>query len=434
MNRILPHSIDVETSLLSALLIDNKGFENIGALSADDFYKTSHRLIFSAMQDLIKEKLPVDLVTVVERLQKKKDLEKIGGATYLAQISDSAPVAINAYGYAKSIKDFSMIRGAIQSCMEIIDDGYSTTDPEAFISNAQERILSLQTTSTKDKFFTMDQLVSDAVERIKHAQASEYEQGLNFGFPVLCKAMHILGSKLIIIAARPGMGKTALMLSVAKFLGYQEVKSTIISIEMDKEALTDRFLSEEANINSLCFYARNSISDKNIERLEDAASNLSYLPINIDDSGCKIQDIERKCRKAKKMGSEIIFIDQLSKISFPANLTDFQGYTKNCNRIAGLKKELRIPIVLLCQLNRNVEDRNNKRPKLSDLKQTGAIEEDADMIFFIYRPGYYEQLENPASKPDQSRSEIILAKNRNGALGVEEQVVFNAKRGMFQLG
>jgi replicative DNA helicase len=246
--------------------------------------------------------------------------------------------------------------------------------------------------------------------------------------------MHILGSKLIIIAARPGMGKTALMLSVAKFLGYQEVKSTIISIEMDKEALTDRFLSEEANINSLCFYARNSISDKNIERLEDAASNLSYLPINIDDSGCKIQDIERKCRKAKKMGSEIIFIDQLSKISFPANLTDFQGYTKNCNRIAGLKKELRIPIVLLCQLNRNVEDRNNKRPKLSDLKQTGAIEEDADMIFFIYRPGYYEQLENPASKPDQSRSEIILAKNRNGALGVEEQVVFNAKRGMFQLG
>ncbi len=433
MNRLPPHNLDMETSLISALFINNKGFEHTEAIAPDDFYKTAHGLIFSAMLDLRKEKQPVDLVTVMEKLQKKNHLGKIGGPGYLAQIADAAPVAVNAYAYAKTIKDLAMVRGAMQSCMEIIDSGYTTTDPDEFVSKAQERILSLQTTSVKDKFFTMDQLVIDALDRITRAQNTEQAQGLNFGFPVLGNAMHIHGSKLIIIAARPGMGKTALMLSVSKFLGYQGIKNTIISIEMDKEALVDRFLSEESDINSLCFSTKGSLSTRSMQKLEESAGGLSHLPIYIDDSGCKIQDIERKCRKAKKMGSQIIFIDQLSKISFSAKTDEYMGYTRNCNKIAALKKELRIPIVLLCQLNRNLENRLNKRPVLADLKQTGAIEEDADMVFFIFRPGYYDKLSNPGGTYDQSATEIILAKNRNGATGVERQVPFKAKRGMFQL-
>lgn len=432
-DRVLPHNLDMEESLFSALLIDNKNFGSVEYLLPEDFYKPAHAMIFRAMLGLRKDNQPVDLVTLTEQMRKKGDLEKAGGAGYLAKISDSAPVALNAYGYAKGIKDLAMVRGAMQSCMNIINEGYKTTDPDDFVSKAQESILSLQTTSIKDKFFAIDDLLIDAMDRIKMAQKSKNSQGLNFGFPVLGNAMHIYGSKLIIIAARPGMGKTALMLSIAKFLGCQGIKSTIISIEMDKEALIDRFLSEAADVNSLCFYSWGNLSEESMQDLEMAAGNLSHLPIYIDDSECKIQDIERKCRKAKKMGSQIIFIDQLSKISYPPNLSEFQGYTRNCNKIAVLKKELRIPIVLLCQLSRKLEDRIDKHPTLSDLKQTGAIEEDADMIFFIYRPGYYEKLRNPSVNSDQSKTEIILAKNRNGATGVEQQVFFNAKRGMFQL-
>lgn len=432
-DRVLPHSLDMEEALISALLIDSRGFENLGELVPADFYKPAHGLIFSAMLGLRMENQPVDLMTVVERLRTKDQLDKIGGARYLVQIADCAPIAVHAGAYAKGIKDLATVRGAILSCMAIIDEGFRTTDPESFISKAQETIMALQTTGAKDQFIQLDDLVIDAVTRIKKAQVTR-STGLKFGFPILDAALHISGSKLVVIAARPSMGKTALMLSVAKFLALQGVKSTILSLEMDKEALIDRLLSEEANINSLCFYAKESIGSESMADLEDAAGRLSYLPISIDDSGCKIEDVIRKCRKAKKQGARVIFIDQLSKISFPSNLTDFQGYTRNCNRIAELKKELRIPIVLLCQLNRGLEERSNKTPRMSDLKQTGAIEEDADIVFLLHRPGYYDKIENPAGDADQSKTEIILAKNRNGALGIEKKVRFNARRGMFTMG
>jgi replicative DNA helicase len=431
--KVLPNSLEFEESLISALLIDSRGFENLGELRPDEFYKPAHSLIFAAMLGLRMENQPVDLMTVVERLKKRNELEKVGGARYLAGISDSAPIAFHAAAYAKNIKDLSMVRAAILSCMSIIDEGYRTTDPEVFISKAQETIMALQTTGSEDHFCKLDDLVIDAVTRIKKAQVLP-STGLKFGFPILDSAMNISGSKLIIIAARPSMGKTALMLSVAKFLALQGIKNTILSLEMDREALIDRLLSEESNINSLCFYAKESIGSESMADLEDAAGRLSYLPIFIDDSGCKIEDVIRKCRKAKKQGARVIFIDQLSKISFPSNLTDYQGYTRNCNRIAELKKELRIPIVLLCQLNRSLEDRANKTPRLSDLKQTGAIEEDADIVFLLHRPGYFDKIENPAGDADQSKTEIILAKNRNGALGVETKVKFNARRGMFTMG
>ncbi|HEX9972278.1 MAG TPA: DnaB-like helicase C-terminal domain-containing protein [bacterium] len=427
--RVLPHDLDMETALISALLIDNRGFENIGELQPADFYKPAHGLIFSAMLSLVTEKQPVDLVTVVERMVRKSELEEIGGASYLAKICDSAPVALNAAAYAKKIKDLAMVRGAILSCMTIIDEGYKTTDPEEFISRAQESILSLQTTDTKDHFYKIDDLVIEAISRIKSAQVN-ISKGLRFGFPVLDNALYIAGSKLIIIAGRPGMGKTALMLSIAKFLALHDVESAILSLEMDKESLIDRLLSEESDINALCFYAKESIGSNSMTDLENAAGRLSYLPMFVDDAGCKIQDIERKCRRAKKLGAKIIFIDQLSKISFPASMTDFQGYTRNCNRIADLKKELRLPIVLLCQISRKLEERVNKVPMLSDLKHTGAIEEDADIVFFVHRPGVYD----PDETGDLEKTEIHLSKNRNGATGIERKITFNTKRSMFRMG
>lgn len=434
-DRLLPHNLSIERAFLSAMFIDNGNFDNIEHISPDDFYKPAHGKIYHAIKDLLSKKEPADLQTVANELAKSGDLESIGGPGYLIDIADNAPVAVNAPAYAKSIKDLSVVRSGILACMEIIDDGYSTKNPDEFVSKAQNKILSLQTTNTRDSVKTLDDLCISGIERIKKIQAETMDPGLNFGMPTLRNAMRIFGSKLIVLAGRPAMGKTALMLSIAKFLGMQDVKSTIISLEMDADELTDRYLSEESNINALGFYSPGFLSEKSIGTLEASAVNLACLPINIDDSGVRgVEDVERKARKAVKDGSKIIFIDQLSKIPYHNSMTQFAGYTHNCNRIAALKKELRTPIVLLAQLNRSLETRIDKMPMMSDLKQTGAIEEDADIIFFLYRPGYYEQMKNPKEQADQSATHIILAKNRNGATGVERRVLFNAKRGMFKMG
>jgi replicative DNA helicase len=426
-DRILPHDTETEQALLSGLIINNSGFKSLGKLKADDFYNTAHQIIFKAMLGLLSTGKVVDLVTMPPYLKKTNQIKKIGGLKYLLFIADSAPMAVNVKSYSKIVKDYSTVRNTMLSCMEIIDSGYSSTDTKEYVLTAQEKIMGIETSSGKDIFYDMSALMDETITRIESVQKLEQDINLDIGMPSLRNAMFIAGSKLIIISARPGMGKTALMLSISKHLANQEIKNGILSIEMDREEISDRFLSVEADLNSLKFYVKGQFDDKGIERLAMFASDLSGLPIIVDDSKCDIEDVKRKCRKMKNEGCKIIFIDQLSKISYPSKLSEFQGYSRNCAEIAILKKELRIPIVLLCQIGRKVEERRDKRPMLSDLKQTGQIEEDADMVFFIYRKNYYDK------DVDASRTEIALAKNRNGALGIEHQVTFNPKRAMFHL-
>ena len=426
-DRVLPHDIETEQAILSGLMINNNGFKSIGKLKPDDFYKQAHQIIFKSMLKLLSTGKSADLVTIVPYLKSTKQLEKMGGYKYLLYISDTAPIAFDIKSYAKVIKDFSTTRYTIMSCMEIIDSGYDTSDTKKYVLNAQEKIMGIETSTGKDIFYDMSDLMEETITRIESVQKLKQDINLDIGMPSLRNAMFVAGSKLIIISARPGMGKTALMLSMSKHLANQEIKNGILSIEMDREEISDRFLSVEADLNSLKFYVKDQFDDAGIERLEGFASYLSGLPIIVDDSKCDIEDVKRKCRKMKNEGCKIIFIDQLSKISYSSKLSEFQGYSRNCSEIAILKKELRIPIVLLCQIGRKAEERRDKRPMLSDLKQTGQIEEDADMVFFIYRENYYDK------NVDASRTEIELAKNRNGALGIEHQVIFNQKRAMFHL-
>ncbi|HCY85932.1 MAG TPA: replicative DNA helicase [Desulfobacteraceae bacterium] len=427
LDRVPPHNSDVEESTLSALLINNAGFEDLDGLSPDDFYRGQNKEIFRAMLALRKKKQPVDLVTVGNELQSTEKLEQIGGPAYLVKISDEAPVALNVGRYAEIIRNLAMVRNTIQVATGIAEAGFITTDAEDYIGKAQADILSIQTTTSKDKFHSLGDLMLAAVERIEAAQKQETELGLKLGMPTLDNFIQVFGSKLMILAGRPGMGKTALALSIAKHLAWQRVKVGFLSIEMDKESLADRILSGESNINAMCFYAKDTIKGRLWQDITDAASALHDLPLYVDDAECKIQDVERKCRKLKRMGCQMIFIDQLSKIKGQAGQSKFDQYSDNCSAIALLKKELRIPIMLLCQLNRNTETRQDKRPEMADLKQTGMIEEDADMVFLLYRPGYYNE------NIHQANTEIILAKNRQGAKGVEQQVFFNDKRGMFQM-
>jgi len=219
-----------------------------------------------------------------------------------------------------------------------------------------------------------------------------------------------------------------LAISIAVKLGYQSDPVGILSIEMDKEQFADKMISADADVNSMGFYIPDFLSDKSKSDIEFSASSLSDLPITINDSESNLDDIKRRCRKFKKMGKKLIIIDQLSQISYDKGLTPYVGISRNCTAIKQMTKELGVPILLLTQLNRDLEKRNNKRPIMSDLAETGRLEQDSDMILFLYREGVYNQ------KIDQSSTEIILAKNRQGEKGVERQVLFRKKRGMFQMG
>jgi replicative DNA helicase len=422
-----PHSNDAEQSLLATILINSKCLDDIEGLSASDFYSGPHRKIFESILAVKKRDGNVDLVTVAQEMKSRDTLDEAGGPAYLTKLVDTAPIAINPQQYADVIRNLSAVRAMLHAGLRIAQNAYSATDVEDYISRSQAEVLQVQTTTSIDKIYDMEALMVQALDRIEQAQTRDVEIGLKFGFPTLDSIMQVFGSKLIIMAGRPGMGKTALALSVARSLAERGVKTGYLSIEMDKESLSDRILGHAANINPLLFYSKNTLSGQSFQTLTDAAGYLSTIPLFIDDSDCKIQDVERKCRKFKKMGCEIILIDQLSKIRGLPGQSKFEQYSDNCSAIALIKKELRIPIVLLCQLNRNVEQRSDKRPELSDLKQTGMIEEDADMVLLIYRPGYYDE------NVDQSVTDIILAKNRQGARGVEQQVLFNAKRMMFEL-
>jgi len=434
LTRVPPHSIDIEEAVLSALFITNKGFERIDGLLPEDFYKGAHKKIFSAMLSLKKRKESVDLMTVAEELDDKEELESIGGAAYLASISDAAPVAVNVGQYAKRVMDLAKAREMIQVAAGIMENGFTVSDIESYISDSQANILGIQTSTSKDKFFTMAELMADGVDRIEKAQTADLEISLNLGLPKLNNFMQVWGSKLILLAGRPGMGKTSLAWSMAIHLGYQGKKSGVLSIEMDKEQYADKAISGESGVNSMGFYIKDFLGNQSVNKINDAARNLSVLPILIDDSECGIEDVKRKCRKFKKAKCEIIFIDQLSQVSYERGLNPYVGISKNCNAIKQLTKELRIPIVLLCQLSRKVEDRaGDNRPIISDLAETGKLEQDADMILFLFREGHYKKDPIKIDFVDPSVTEIELAKNRQGEKGVEKQVVFIKKSGMFQM-
>ena len=432
LNKLPPHNIDAEESVLSALFINNAGFEDerVEDLQPDHFYKPAHKKIFSAMCSLRKKNEPADLLTVAQALDRKEQLKEIGGASYLAKISDAAPVAVNVGHYAKIVKDHAITRAMITTGIEIVQDGYGNIeDIDSYVDRSQAKVLGIQPASSKDDIHDMGSIVMNGLDRIETVQTSDAEIGHKLGLPKLDVLIQLFGSILAIIAGRPGMGKTAFALSLALYLAKRSVKVGFLSLEMDKESLFDRLLSILSNINSLKFYRKNALTGEDFQALNKAAGILSELPIFIDDGQCDIHGIGRKCRKLKKMGCEIIFIDQLSKIKNlgPANRTKFEIYSDHCSAIAMLKKELRTPIFLLSQVNRELEKRHDKRPTLSDLKLTGSLEEDADLVFFLFRPGYYDKTIS------LSRTEIILAKNRQGATGVEYQLTFNFKRGMFEL-
>ncbi len=422
LSKTPPQDIEAEESLLSAIFINNDNLHDIiDILAPEDFYKGAHKKIYTSIMELAIKDDPADLVTVANRLNEKDELESVGGAAYLAAISDAAPVAVNAIHYAKIIKEKSSLRqlitassGIIERCMKDQGDFTDIMDyAEASIFNISEK-------KSKSSFQTLGELINLNIDKLEEQQGKDGGlSGLSTGYARLNSITSGLqGSDLIILAARPSMGKTAFALNIARNVALEERKPVaVFSLEMSNEQLSMRLLTSEARIDSNRLRT-GFISQEDWQNATDAAGVLNEMPIFIDDTpNITAMEIRAKARKLYKKYNDIglIIIDylQLMKPPFKSDRRDLE-IAEISRSLKALAKELNVPVVALSQLNRMLEQRADKRPMLSDLRESGALEQDADIVAFIYRDEVYNK---EADNPKKGSAEIIIAKNRNGATG-----------------
>ncbi len=422
LNRTPPHDIDAEESVLSAIFINNQNlFDIMEVLTPDDFYKGAHKKIFRVILELAAKEEPADLVTVANALKEKGELEGIGGAAFLSSISDSAPVAVNAVHYAKIIRGKATLRQLIDASSKIIErcieDSGDTAD---IIEFAESTVFKIAEKKAGSSFESLGKLINLNIDKLEEQQGKDGGlSGLSTGYPRLDTITSGLqGSDLIILAARPSMGKTAFALNIARNVALEERKPVgVFSLEMSNEQLSMRLLTSEARIDSNRLRT-GFISRDDWSNATQAAGLLNDIPIFIDDTpNISAMDVRAKARKlVQKQGDlGLIVIDylQLMKAPFKSERRDLE-IAEISRSLKALAKELNVPVMALSQLNRMLEQRSDKRPMMSDLRESGALEQDADIIAFIYRDEVYNK---EPDNPKKGTAEIIVAKNRNGATG-----------------
>jgi len=422
LNRTPPHDIDAEESLLSAIFINNDNLLDVTEiLVPEDFYKGAHKKIFRVILELINKEEPADLVTVANALKEKDELEGIGGAAYLASISDAAPVAVNALHYAKIIRGKAALRQLINTSSKIIENCLEDKgDFEDILDFAESSIFKISEKKSGGSFQSLGDLINLNIDHLEEQQGKDGGlSGLSTGYMNLNRITSGLqGSDLIILAARPSMGKTAFALNIARNVALEERKPVaVFSLEMSNEQLSMRLLTSEARIDSNRLRT-GFISQEDWQNATDAAGILNEMPIFIDDTpNITAMDIRAKARKLYQKHGELglIIIDylQLMKAPFRSDRRDLE-IAEISRSLKALAKELNIPVMALSQLNRMLEQRGDKRPMMSDLRESGALEQDADIIAFIYRDEVYNK---EPDNPKKGTAEIIVAKNRNGATG-----------------
>lgn len=410
--KVPPQNIEAEESLLSGCLTYQEiTDEVVELLMPSDFYKPSHSLIFSEIRNMKSSGKPVDLVTVSSSLTERGLIEKVGGVSYLSSLL-LAPVPVNVPYYAEMVKNAAVLRETISLCHSVVGQCFNCgKSPAEIISDLQSKALSLGAESV-DYFTPMSELSLQSIERYQDLRTSARGRFIKTGFNILDHMTGgFRGSSLIILAARPGIGKTAMMCNMIENMSRQGVSVGVFELEMDKESLDDRWNASLANINTVRLTSTQKLEDDEWQRLNAVADKKSKWPVWIDDTGgMSVGEICRRARKMKRLGCQIIFIDQLSFIRGDKKKSVFEVNTENVEALGQLKKELRIPVVLLAQLNRELEKRSGeKKPILSDLKNTGMLEEAADMVLLGFRRYPYTKLED-----DEYHAEWELAKNRGG--------------------
>ncbi len=421
LHHVPPQNLEAEEAVLSAILIDNNALlETLEILLPEHFYRSSHQKIFAAIVELFSRNEPVDLVTLTNILRERKQLEEVGGATYIAGLVDTVPLAANAQYYAKIVHDKACLRRLIEKTNIIARRCFEDRgDIDNVIDFAESSIFEVSEDKIKPAFFPLGKIIERNIDVLEERQGNKtLVTGVATGFTKLDElTAGFQKSDLVILAGRPGMGKTAFALNIAKNAAVDaNVPTAIFSLEMSKEQLSLRMLSSEARIDSSRL-RKGFITQNDWMKITDAAGVLSQAPVFIDDSpditALEIRAKSRRLKLEKDIGLIIIDYIQLMKSRGFAERRDLE-ISEISRSLKALAKELDLPVVALSQLNRKLEERSDKRPQLADLRESGALEQDADVVAFIYRDELYNKDEN---NPKKGQAEILLAKQRNGPTG-----------------
>ncbi|MCL2766762.1 MAG: replicative DNA helicase [Peptococcaceae bacterium] len=422
IEKIPPQNIDAEQSVLGAILVDREAiYKAMKLLQPEDFYRQDHRLIYEAMLALNDNRNPVDLITVAEHLRQHSDLENSGGVAYIASLAEMAPVAANVDYYARIVEEKSMLRNIIQLATRIAGLSYEESDePERLIAEAERMLTELGSNRISGAFFSIKDVLLDTLTYLEFLQNNRGSlTGVPTTFGDLDKICHGLQpSDLIILASRPSMGKTSLGVCIGYGAALKhDVPVAIFSLEMSKEQLTQRILCAEAKIDQQRM--RNGVlTDDDWRVLHEIAGKLAKAPIYIDDTpAISTRQIRAKARQLQMdKGLGLIIIDYLQLMQGNRRSESRQQEISDISRsLKGLAKELNVPVLALAQLSRAVEQRQVKVPIMSDLRESGALEQDADVVMFIYRDEYYN-----TESERKGIADIIVAKNRNGPVGTVE--------------
>lgn len=419
LRKVPPQNLDAEESVLGGVLLDMHALDRVvEVMGADDFYRGSHRKIFRAMLTLSEKGEPIDLITLADTLKARGELQEIGGATYLAELADKVPSAANIAHYARIVREKAVLRSLINVCSEIVTRCYNgEEDIERFLDEAERLIFDVSEKRIRPSFFKMGDMIMDTIKLVeKLYERKELVTGVPTGFLDLDRmTAGLQPSDLIIVAARPSVGKTAFVLNIAQYVTlHANTAVGIFSMEMAKEQLVLRMLCSEARVDN-AKVRTGYLGERDFPRLAMAAGRLAEAPIYIDDTPAQnVLELRAKTRRLKREANiGLVIIDYLQLMrGLDAQENRTQELSEISRSLKSLAKELNIPVVALSQLNRQVEQRADKRPVMSDIRESGSIEQDADVIMFIYRDEVYK----PDSQ-DEGVAEIIIGKQRNGPTG-----------------
>jgi replicative DNA helicase len=438
IDKVPPNNLNAERALLASIMLKPDIATDIfEILTFEDFYLKTHKTIFKSMEELYDQGKPLDIVTLSDYLQTNSTLEEVGGIAFLNELIDFIPTSANAVHYANIVKNKSIARRTIAIATKIIEDSYNLEDPDDILNYAEKELISLSLSQGQGSYLKIDKIINMTFKRLEELVKKKRERELLIaqgklkddqgifitGLPTSFRSLDLRTSgfqksELIIIAARPSMGKTSFALDISRRLSvHNNVPTGIFSLEMSKDQLAQKLLCAEARVDAQRLRTLSFDSEDVMwKKLTASASKFLSAPLFIDDSaGATVREIRTKARKMKKEHNiEIIFIDYLQLMTGGRGLSNRQQEISEISRsLKLLARELDICVVALSQLSRAVEARNNKRPRLSDLRESGAIEQDADVVLFLYRDDYYANPEE-SEYNDVSETEIIIGKQRNG--------------------
>ncbi len=421
IKRTMPNSLEAEQSLIGSMIMDRDAIMVASELLVkEDFYHQQYGILFEAMVELFNNREPVDLITLQNKLKEMNVPPEISSLEYVKDLVDAVPTSANAKYYAEIVKDKAMLRRMIHTTEEITNDCYQGSEStEVLLEQTEKKIFELLQNRSGGDYVPIKQVVLNALDKIEKASKTQGNvTGIATGFLDLdYKTAGLQPSDLILVAARPSMGKTAFVLNIAQYVAFHsDLCTAIFSLEMSKEQLVNRLFSLESRVDAQKLRS-GDLSDADWEKLIEGAGTIGRSKLIIDDTpGISISELRSKCRKYKlEQDLKLIIIDYLQLMSGSGGRTSDsrqQEISDISRSLKGLARELNVPVIALSQLSRAVEQRPDHRPMLSDLRESGAIEQDADVVMFIYRDDYYNK-----DTEDKGIAEIIIAKQRNGPIG-----------------